>query len=167
MHSSFEEFVRWRGDALVRFTAVLCNDGHQANDLVQTALARAYPRWRRIERMEHPEAYLKAMIVNDYLSWRRRRSSHEVPAGDASDSERHTGADEATIQASRDAAWGLLDRLPRKQRAVLVLRYYEDFSDAQIASALRCTESSVRSTASRALSALRDVVPTLNREMLP
>src|SRR5262245_59449172 len=76
---SIEELVAARGDALLRFALMLSGDAHRAEDLVQSALARAYPRWRRIAEMDAPEAYLKRMVVNEHLRWRARRSSREVP----------------------------------------------------------------------------------------
>jgi RNA polymerase sigma-70 factor (sigma-E family) len=165
--ASFEEFVEQRGEALLRFALMLSGNRHAAEDLVQSVFARAYPRWSRITSVEWPEAYVKAAIVNEHLSWWRRRSSGEVPV--AMDGGRVGGVtgDPAAAQASRDAAWELLARLPRRQRAVLVLRYYEDLSDGEIAAVLGCTPSTVRSQAARALSALRAAVPTMDREALP
>ncbi len=163
----FEEWVAARGAQLLRFADALCGDFHRAEDLVQSALAKALGRWSVVVAMAHPEAYLKAMIVNDYLGWWRRRSRTEVPMPTPPEVSRFGGADPAVGQASRDAAWRLLARLPRRQRAVLVLRYYEDLSDEQIASVLGCAASTVRSSASRALAALRVVVPQLDRETLP
>ncbi len=163
----FEEWVAARGAQLLRFADALCGDFHRAEDLVQSALAKALGRWSVVVAMAHPEAYLKAMIVNDYLGWWRRRSRTEVPMPTPPEVSRFGGADLAVGQASRDAAWRLLARLPRRQRAVLVLRYYEDLSDEQIASVLGCAASTVRSSASRALAALRVVVPQLDRETLP
>lgn len=81
----FEDFVAVRGDSLVRFALMLCGDPHRAEDLVQTALSRAYPRWGRISAMERPEAYVKAIVVHDHLRWWRRRSSGEVPVGQTRD----------------------------------------------------------------------------------
>ena len=117
--------------------------------------------------MEWPEAYVKAAIVNEHLSWWRRRSSGEVPV--VMDGERVGGVtgDPAAAQASRDAAWELLARLPRRQRAVLVLRYYEDLSDAEIAEILGCTPGTVRSQAARALATLRAALPAMDKEALP
>ena len=117
--------------------------------------------------MQRPEAYLKAVLVNEHLRWWRRRSSGEVPVGAPADPHVAAGGDAAVEHASRDAAWALLGRLPRRQRAVLVLRYYEDLSDAEIATVLGCQQATVRSQAARALAALRAVVPTMDREALP
>ena len=102
------------------------------------------------------------------VTWRCRRSSRELPsAGPVAPHPPDAGPDHAGRQASRDAAWELLRSLPRRQRAVLVLRYYEDLPDAEIATILGCAESTVRSQATRALAALRAVVPAMDREALP
>jgi RNA polymerase sigma factor (sigma-70 family) len=115
--------------------------------------------------MERPEAYLKQVLVNDHLRWWRRLSSREIPM--ETPEERVAADDEAGSHAARDAAWELLRRLPRKQRAVLVLRYYEDLRDAQIAVTLGCSEATVRSQAARALATLRAAMPAIDREALP
>lgn len=159
--ADLEELVASRGSGLLRFALMLCGDPHLAEDLVQSALAKAHRRWARIAKTERPEAYLKKMIVNEHLGWWRRRSSREVPT--ALDRER-PGSDSAAGLAERDAAWALLATLPKRQRAVLVLRYYEDLSDEQIASVLGCAASTVRSNAARALAALRETIP--DREVL-
>jgi len=165
MQPTFEEFVAVRGRALLSFALMLCGDRHRAEDLVQSVLVKAYPRWSRIVRMERPEAYLKTVLVNEHLRWWRRRSSREVPVP------QHPGTlpgeDPAGAHASRDAAWRLLGALPPKQRAVLVLRYYEDLSDAQIGAVLGCGESTVRSQATRALATLRAALPAMDKEARP
>ena len=161
----FDEFVAARGEAFLRFALMLCGDRHLAEDLVQSVLAKAYVRWSRVAAMERPEAYLKTVLVHDHLRWWRRRSSRELPLAAPADGS--VAGDGAEAHASRDAAWELLRRLPKRQRAVLVLRYYEDLSDAEIAAVLGCAQSTVRSQAVRALATLRAAVPTLDREALP
>jgi RNA polymerase sigma-70 factor (sigma-E family) len=148
--ATFEEFVLARGEALLRFAVMLCADRGRAEDLVQSVLARAYPRWTRILVMERPEAYVKTMLVHEHLRWWRRRSSTEVPVAEPADRDPPFVADATAEYVHRDAAWELLRRLPRKQRAVLVLRYYEDLPDAEIATILGCTRATVRSQAARA-----------------
>jgi RNA polymerase sigma-70 factor (sigma-E family) len=165
--ATFEDFVLARGEALLRFALMLCADLGRSEDLVQSVLARAYPRWARILVMERPEAYLKTMLVREHLRWWRRRSSTEVPVAEPTDRKRAVVADAAVEYTRRDAAWELLARLPRRQRAVLVLRYYEDLSDAEIATILGCAQATVRSQAARALATLRVVVPSLDPEALP
>jgi RNA polymerase sigma-70 factor (sigma-E family) len=165
----FEDWVGARGDALLRFALMVTADPRRAEDVVQTVLARVFPRWDRVGSLAAPEAYVKAAIVNEHLRWWRRRSSREVPVDepevDGPDS--RPEADIAGRHASREAAWALLGRLPRRQRAVLALRYYEDMSDDAIAEVLGCSAGTVRSQASRALAALRTVAPTIAEEALP
>lgn len=151
----FEDFVTSRAEALLRFAVACCGDRGRAEDLVQAALIKAYPRWSRVSRMGYPEAYLRTIIVRDHLHWGRRRSSAELPA-ELADEDLPRDADIAQRHADRDAVWRLLQRLPPRQRAVLVLRYYEDLPDTEIARTLGCRESTVRSQAARALAFLRD-----------
>lgn len=147
-----DELVAVRGQALLRFAYLLCGDAHLAEDLVQTVLARAYTKWSRVGTADRLEPYVRRMIVNEHLSWRRRRASGEVVVAAPDDAER---PDAAQAVVDRDQVWRLLATLPRRQRAVLVLRYYEDMTDAAIADALGCAESAVRAYASRALATLR------------
>ena len=115
--------------------------------------------------MQRPEAYLKKMILNELLSWRRRLWRRELPVATAV-TDRPIG-DATAAHASRAAAWQLMSRLPNRQRAVLVLRYYEDLTDGEIAAILGCRESTVRSQAARGLAALRAALPTLEKGTLP
>src|SRR5690349_531049 len=149
----FARFVALRGPALVRFAARLTNDPHRAEDLVQEALAKTYQRWRRIHRVDRPEVYVQRMVVNAANSWWRRRSNTEVPVAETAD--RPASDDVGTKHAERDALWALITQLPARQRAVLVLRYYEDHDDATIAEILRCSPVTVRTHARRALETLR------------
>ena len=153
MADGFDAFVLARGQALLRFAHVLCGDAHLAEDLVQEVLGRAHRRWERIERMEAPEAYVRRAIVREFLSWRRRRSSTEAVVADVPD--RPSGHDAAQQLAARDEMRTLLAGLPRARRAVLVLRFYDDLPDDEIAAMLGCSPSTVRAHASRALAKLR------------
>jgi RNA polymerase sigma-70 factor (sigma-E family) len=136
----------------MRFAAALTGDRGLAEDVVQEVLIRAYGRWRHIADMEQPEAYLRRMVTNEYLSW-RRRWARITPSPDVG------GADElpdhAEAHAQRDALRAELARLPRRQRAVLVLRYEAHLTDNEIAEVLNCPPGTVRSLASRALATLR------------
>jgi RNA polymerase sigma-70 factor (sigma-E family) len=154
--AGFDDLVAARGDALLRFAYLLCGDRHLAEDLVQTVLARAYLRWAKVSASERVEAYVKKMIVNEHLSWRRRRASGEVTQAVPAVATRTPDVGDAVT--ARDEAWRLLATLPRRQRAVLVLRFYEDMPDAAIADLLGCSAGAVRSYASRGLAALRPVV---------
>ena len=153
---SFDELVRTSERRLLRLGLMLTGSVHSAEDLVQTVFARAHRRWSRIVELDHPEAYLRTMVVNEFLSWRRLLKSREITL--AEPVEEPSGEDIGARQAQRDATWRLLARLPRQQRAVLVLRYYEDLSDSEIAELLGIAPGTVRSNAARGLAALRDTL---------
>jgi RNA polymerase sigma-70 factor (sigma-E family) len=159
---TFDELVASTERRLLRLALMLSGGVHSAEDLVQTVLAQAYRRWERISRVEHPEAYLRTMVVHEFLSWRRRRMNRELPVAEMS--EPVTTVDHSARQAQRDATWQLLATLPRQQRAVLVLRYYEDLPDREIAEVLGCSAVTVRSNAARGLAKLRAAVPAMNEE---
>jgi RNA polymerase sigma-70 factor (sigma-E family) len=150
---SFEEYVAARGAALVRFAILITGDDHRAEDLVQDALAKAYLRWSWIGRADRPDVYVRRMLVNASRSWWRRRSNRELPVERTTD--RPAAGDHGAESAERDEMWRLISRLPHRQRAVLVLRYYEDLDDATIAETLDCSTVTVRTHAMRALTALR------------
>jgi RNA polymerase sigma-70 factor (sigma-E family) len=165
----FDGYVAARGGALLRFAYLLCGDRHRSEDLVQSALVKTLRNWHSVVAADHPDAYVRRIVVREYLSWRRLRVSGEV-LRELSDADRPPAAsapDPAGAQASRAAAWDLLSRLPPAQRAVLVLRYYEDLDDEAVARVLSCTASTVRSNAARGLAALRRLVPALDPEGLP
>ena len=151
---TFEEFAAARLPAVLRFAAVLTGDRGLAEDVVQEVLIRANGRWESIAGLDRPEAYVRKMIVNEYLSW-RRRSWRLVPSGAGTEVDGRLSPDPAAGYAEREALLAELDRLPARQRAVLVLRYYEGLSDAEIADALGCATGTVRGYASRALAMLR------------
>jgi RNA polymerase sigma-70 factor (sigma-E family) len=152
----FDDFVRSRGGALLRFAYVLCGDAHLAEDIVQEVLARMHPRWARVTVMESPEAYVRTAIVRQFLSWRRRRAAGEAVVAEVPEP---AGLDEPQQRVlARDQMWQLLAGLPRAQRAVLVLRFYCDLADPEIAVLLDCRESTVRSQAARALARMRTML---------
>jgi RNA polymerase sigma-70 factor (sigma-E family) len=151
VRESFSEFVRARGPALHRTAFLLTGDWALAEDLLQTALAKSYPRWERIEAAD-PEAYVRAAVANTYATWWRRRWRGEVPhpaLPDAPGHDRWGDVDART--ALRDA----LDRLPRRMRAVVVLRFHEDMTEAAVARALGITVGTVKSQTAKALAKLR------------
>jgi len=151
---TFEEFAAARLGAVVRFAAVLAGERALAEDIVQEVLIRAHARWDQIGCLDRPESYVRKMIVNEYLSW-RRRSWRLVPSADLEAGPGSLGRDHAVDHAERDALLTEVSRLPRRQKAVLVLRYYEALSDAEIAEVLGCAPGTVRGYASRALATLR------------
>lgn len=147
----FAEYVARQRPALMRFATVLTCRTWLAEDLVSDVLGRAFERWDRISGMAEPNAYVRRMVVNEYLSW-HRRLTRTSPRAEVEPMVISDGADE---RAERDAMIGRLARLPRKQRAAVVLRYYTGLSDREIATQLGCRESTVRSQIHRALKVLR------------
>lgn len=152
-----DDVVRAHLPGLVRYASVLVGDEHTAADLVQEVLLRAHVRWHRIALMDRPDLYLRRMVTNEHLSWRRRWHVRTIrPAADEVLAA-HAGsrADHANGVVEEDAMWRHLAALPPRQRSVLVLRYYEGLSDVEIASVLGTSAATVRSHASRALTTLR------------
>jgi RNA polymerase sigma-70 factor (sigma-E family) len=151
MASDFREFVERQWAPLLRTAYLLTGDRGHAEDLVQAALEKTHRRWDRVSMMEAPVAYVRKAMVNTATSWRRRRRFSEVPlvAGDGPLDDPYGGIDQ------RQQVLAALRRLPPRMRAVLVLRYFEDLSEADIADALGCSVGSVKSQASRGLQRLR------------
>lgn len=150
---TFHEFTNTRLPVLLRFAVVLTGDRGLAEDVVQEVLLRVHLRWHKISALDSPEHYVRRMITNEYLSWRRRWARvvpHAEPRG-----RQDSTPDHAVAHAERDAFRTELDKLPRRQRAVLVLRYYAQLSDVEIAEVLGCGTGTVRGYASRALATLR------------
>jgi len=149
---SFEEFVGSRADVLMRYAYVLTGDPHDAADLLQEALVRVRAAWPGVVNKREPEGYVRTAMARLHISaWRRRRRERLVsePPERAYDDAALTRAD------GDDGLWRALAGLPRRQRAVLVLRYYESLSDSEIAEVLGVSRGTVRSQASRALDKLR------------
>jgi len=146
----FAEFVAARSGRLLRVAYLLTRDWALAEDLLQTSLAKAWSAWRRIE--GDPEPYVRKILVNTYTSWWRRRWTAERPTQDLPE---YPGADRHREVDDRDQVARALHRLPRQQRAVLVLRYYEDMSEAEIAETLHISPGTVKSHAVKALANLR------------
>jgi RNA polymerase sigma-70 factor (sigma-E family) len=149
----FDEYVRARGPALLRFAYLLSGDRHTAEDLTQAALQDALIHWRKVTRAEHPERYLQRMITNRFLQGRRRRATTEVVTlelpGTAAPGDGVAGV------IDRDEIRRLLAHLPARARAVLILRYYLDLDDDAIAAFVGVAPVTVRSIVSRSLGALR------------
>ena len=148
---TFEEFAGHRLPGLLRYAVLLTGDPEQARDLVQDALVRAFVKWRRVRAADDPYAYVRTIVTNEFLSRRRRKTLRTVPLRfDARD-----GPAAPAPPARDDDLWERLAALPRQQRAVLVLRYYEGLPDAEIADVLGCRPGTVRGYAARALATLR------------
>ncbi|MCW2719735.1 sigma-70 family RNA polymerase sigma factor [Pseudonocardia sp.] len=150
----FEAFVLAHGPELLAFARRLTLDHHRAEDLVQEVLARIGLSWSRTGRIADLRAYAYKAVLNDFLSWRRRRSSTERATADPDRRDHSTAALPEDTVVLRGELQELLGVLPVVQRAVLVLRYYLDRSDAEIAVMLGCRQSTVRSHARRARAAL-------------
>ena len=151
----FDEFVATRSPALLRTAYLLTGDHGLAEDLLQTALAKCWFAWGRID--GPPEPYVRRALVTTYATWWRRKWRAERPAAELP--ERADPAPIAPVE-DRDALWRALGALPRRQRAVVVLRYWEGLSVEQTAALLRIAPGTVKSQASRGLAALREhVVP--------
>ena len=166
----FEDVVTQELPGLLRYATALSGDAHQAHDIVQEVLTRAYLRWATIERADRPNAYLMTMVTNEFLSWRRRWHTRSVVALGADTVERSTpvGRDHSQGVVDRDDLEQRLSRLPRRQQAALVLRFYEGLDYAESAEILGCAEGTVRSACSRGLAALRlDATPPARPRSAP
>lgn len=150
----FEAWVSARSDALLRFAYVLTGDRSLAEDAVQDALTTACARWSRVSRADDVEAYVKRMIVNAHISWWRRFRRREAPAAEPA-AAMPASADGSGDRAEAEAVWALCATLPDRQRAAVVLRFYEQLSYAEIAALLHCAEATARSSVHRALAALK------------
>ena len=156
-------FVRARQGALLRSAYLICGDHHVAQDLLQDALVKLASRWERL-RDEQPEAYVRRILYRDAISrWRRLRREylvdHQDPGGLLGN---HQLPDTTTAWMTHDEVRHALSQLPPRQRAVVVLRYYEDLSEAQIADALGIARGTVKSQASDALRTLRQLIPSID-----
>ena len=150
----FRDFVETRSSALLRSGWLLTGDWTSAEDLVQTALAAAWPRWASLRRQDAPELYVRKIMVNTFLRWRQRRWTGEIATGRLPESPAF-GDVFAQVDA-RQSLLAALDRLPARQRAVVVLRYFADQTESQTAAAMGCSVGAVKSHAARALARLRD-----------
>ncbi|WP_329492694.1 SigE family RNA polymerase sigma factor [Kitasatospora herbaricolor] len=154
--ADFTSFVQARSAALFRTALLLTGDRHAADDLVQSTFEQICRNWRRVRSADVPEAYARRILVNLANDrWRRRRRHAQAPLhGDAGDerTDPYQGVD------TRDELMRTLQTLPTSMRTVLVLRYFEEFGDAEIAALMNTSASTVRSQASRALAKLRSAV---------
>lgn len=160
----YTEFVIARSDRLLRLAYLMTQDWAKAEDLLQAALIKAWRVWGRID--GNREAYVKKIITTTYFSWWRRRWRDETPTDVLPDR-----ADQRNAVADadrRDVLWRAIGRLPKRQRAVLVLRYFEDLTEAEIAECMGCSAGTVKSQAAKAMAKLRadsDLVPALVLEV--
>jgi RNA polymerase sigma-70 factor (sigma-E family) len=158
--ATYEQFVAARWSSLYRTAYLLTGNRPDAEDLVQTALVKTYLSWEKVAGAASPDAYVRRILTNAYLSGRRPL---RVTRERLVDQTPEVGVP-ATTSDDRLALWPHIASLPPKQRAVIVLRYYEDLSEQQIADTLGCSPGTVKSNASLALKALRSRVPTVEGE---
>jgi RNA polymerase sigma-70 factor (sigma-E family) len=152
--AEFDAFVVARSPALLRTAYLLVHDEDLAEDLLQTSLTKAWFAWRRIER--EPEAYVRKILVTTSASWWRRKWTAEAPTADLPERPPLESATE------KQDVWEAIGRLPARQRAVVVLRFLEDRSEAETADLLGCAVGTVKSQAAKALAKLR-IDPSLER----
>jgi RNA polymerase sigma-70 factor (sigma-E family) len=150
----FTAFVRSRGAHHLRMATLLTGNPDAAEDLVQASLLKLYQAWSRIDPSGEPDAYLRRIIVNTHTSWWRVRWRQETPLPEVP--EAAAGEDAAERHAIRALVRQALARLPKQQRAVLILRYWEDLPEAEVASLLGCSAGAVKTHAHRGLRALRE-----------
>ena len=146
----YDAYVTARSPHLLRVAYLLTRDWATAEDVLQTALVKTWFAWRRVH--GNPDPYVRKIIANTFMSLMRRRWTHEVVTDTLPD-HAVAGPDH---YAEQEALWQLLGRLPARQRAVLVLRYFEDLTVEETAATLDITEGTVKSQASRALAKLRE-----------
>ncbi|MEV0200868.1 SigE family RNA polymerase sigma factor [Nonomuraea sp. NPDC050691] len=157
-NDSFREFMAAHQQSLMRTAYLLTGDAHLAEDLLQSVLIKVLRRWSELAHVASPQAYARKALVNQYISWRRRLvRTAELPS--AEPPERAHSSEESTI--IRLAMRQALARLPPRQRAVIVLRYYEDLTEHDTAKLLNCSIGTVKSQAHDALARLRALAPEL------
>jgi RNA polymerase sigma-70 factor (sigma-E family) len=151
--ADFTAYVHARQESLLRFAFLVTADPEAAKDLVQSALTKAYLRWDRISSLGAPDAYLRRIIVNEHTSWWRAAWRHrEVTSTPLVEVSTHPSSE----QSPRDAElWAHIVALSPMQRAIVVLRFYEDLTEAQTADVLGCSVGTVKTHSSRAMERLR------------
>ena len=150
----FRDYVAARQRALLRTARMLTGNQHTAEDLVQATLERVWPRWSRIVRDGDPDAYVRRVLINTYSTWWRRKWRAEAPTSELAE----VAAPDAFAEADlADTLRRLLPTLTPRQKAVVVLRFYDDLSEAATAEALGCSVGTVKSQTSKALARLRSM----------
>ncbi|MCX4730805.1 SigE family RNA polymerase sigma factor [Streptomyces sp. NPDC051658] len=155
-YPSFSSFVRARGPVLLRAARSLTANPSDAEDLLQTALTKTYVAWERIEDHRALDGYVRRALLNTRTSQWRKRKVDEFACDELPEQEAVQGPDPAEQQSLHDAMWRAVLKLPDRQRAMVVLRYYEDLSEAQTAEVLGVSVGTVKSAVSRALGKLRE-----------
>lgn len=164
--ADFSKYVAARQHALLRTAYVLTGDRHNAEDLLQTALAKAYLSWGRLHDLRGADGYVRRIMINEHtrwwrLAWRRREHSMSTPpepravGGGAAPGFGMPDVDAIERAEERDAMWRLVQSLPARQRAAVVLRYYEHLTEAETAEIMGCSVGTVKSQTSRGIAAMR------------
>jgi RNA polymerase sigma-70 factor (sigma-E family) len=167
LDEDFSSYVAARQQALLRTAYVLTGDLHSAEDLLQTALAKAYLSWGKLRDPRAADGYVRTIMVNEHTSWwrrawrRREQSTDDLPEPRADGGSAAAGfggatVDQTQLAGERDAMWTLVQSLPPKQKAAVVLRFYEDMSEAETARILGVSVGTVKSQTSRAVAHLRE-----------
>jgi RNA polymerase sigma-70 factor (sigma-E family) len=151
----FAAYVRDRGEHHLRVAVLLTGDWHAAEDLVQASLVKLYRAWPKLRLDNDLDAYLRRIMVNTHRSWWRARWRREMPASELPETVIAGFADERALAAQVRQA---LQELSRQQRAVLVLRYFADLPEAEVAGMLGCSPGTVKTHAHRGLQALREIL---------
>jgi RNA polymerase sigma-70 factor (sigma-E family) len=159
--ADFERFVRTRTPSLLRSAYLLTGDQHLAEDLVQSALARTHRSWPSLHRTENAEAYARRVMYHLQVSWWRRRRVAESYPDELPEPRSRGGTDDESVIATRLAVRAALAALAPRQRAVLVLRFFDDCTEAQTAEVLGVSIGTVKSQTARALARLRVIAPQL------
>ena len=165
--AEFTDFVAEHGGRLLRTACLVTGDSHLGEDLLQTALAKAYGSWDKVSRADHPVAYVRRLMINAHLSWVRRLTNTERPLERFPDS---GSADHQAAHAETDEMRRALLQLSPRVRTAVVLRYFEDLSEAETAHVMGCSRSTVNNHVTRGLAALHallapadDLTPTSRR----
>ena len=155
--ADFSAYLAARQPALLRTAYLLTGQRADAEDLLQVSLAKLYLAWDRVRDRESVDAYVRRIMVNEHNSlWRRAWKRRELAVDEVPERAPHTDRPD---DGSGDALWAFVQSLPKKQRAVVVLRYYEEMSEAETADVLGISVGTVKSQCSRALAALRERAP--------
>jgi RNA polymerase sigma-70 factor (sigma-E family) len=154
--ADFHDFVVSRSPALLATAYLLTGDRHRAEDLLQSALAKALRHWSRIREQGTAEPYVRRIMLNEHRSWWRSPRNREIPVAELPD--RAVPSGDPAGFSERDAVWRALQQLAPRTRAVLVLRYWEDRSEADTADLLDCSVGTVKSLGHRGLRRLADVL---------
>jgi RNA polymerase sigma-70 factor (sigma-E family) len=156
---AYGEFVGRAWDHHLRVARLLTGDAHRAEELLQDCLVKLYTRWHRMAWYQNPDAYLRSMLANGNVSWWRRRRREQLVADSPELADPRAAPAEPYDELSR-----ALLTLPRRQRAIVVLRHYADLSEKEVAAALDCSVGTVKSQNSRALVRLREILSASDHE---